>query len=160
MIGGGEWIQFTERIDSLEPELFVRHAQIAACLPMMQFSAAPWRVLDARHRDLCRDAARLHVELGPEIFALARHAAATGEPIVRPMAYHHAEPRFAGVTDQYLLGQDLLVAPALQPGQETREVLLPGGRWRDDRGETHEGGGAITADTPIDRIPRFRRADA
>ena len=157
MIGGGEYLQFTASADAIDPELFVRSAQVAACTPMMQFSAAPWRLLDAEHADLCRAAAELHVELGPRILGLARHAARTGEPIVRPLEYHFPHAGLAGVTDQFLLGDDLLMAPVSTPGTGERVVRLPEGTWTDDRGERHIGPAEVVVEAPLDRIPRFER---
>ncbi|MGL5243974.1 MAG: glycoside hydrolase family 31 protein, partial [Sarcina sp.] len=43
MIGGGEYTNFLKNSKSLDEELFVRYSQCAAFMPMMQFSAAPWR---------------------------------------------------------------------------------------------------------------------
>ena len=70
----------------------------------------------------------------PEMVDLAKHAARTGEPILRPLAYHH--PGYEHVHDQFLLGEDILAAPVLEQGATTRRVVLPpgpldGGR-RDD----------------------------
>ena len=48
MIGGGDVADVLEG-ESVDPELFVRFAQCSALFPMMQFSQAPWRVLDAEH---------------------------------------------------------------------------------------------------------------
>jgi alpha-glucosidase (family GH31 glycosyl hydrolase) len=157
MIGGGEWLEFTGRTNPLDPELFVRYAQVAACMPMMQFSAAPWRVLDERHRDLCRQAAELHVELADTIMELARHAAATGEPILRPLDYVAPGQGLETVNDQFFLGPDLMIAPAVTPRCETRSVRLPAGQWIDDRGDEWTGSQTIQADTPLDRAPRYRR---
>ena len=157
MVGGGEYLHFNGSAGSLDGELFVRHAQLAALLPMQQFSAAPWRVLDAEHARLCRDAALLHVEYGERILALARHAAATGEPIVRPLAWIWDDARASSVHDQFLLGDDLLVAPVVTKGARTREVLLPPGRWRDDQGVEHAGGGLVSVPAPLERLPRFSR---
>lgn len=155
MIGGGEYLEFMGRTDPVQPELFVRYAQIAACMPMMQFSAAPWRLLDPDHQSLCREAAELHVALGPKILALARESAASGEPIVSPMEYHFPHTGLAEVDDQFMLGPDLLVAPVVEPGHDRRTVYLPAGRWIDDRGQMHRGGADIDIEAPLSRLPRF-----
>lgn len=60
---------------------------LAALHPMMQFSAAPWRYLSPANVEACRAFAELHVAFAPYILDLARHAARTGEPIVRAMEY-------------------------------------------------------------------------
>lgn len=157
MIGGGEYLHFNGSAASLDGELFVRHAQLAALLPMQQFSAAPWRVLDKRHAALCRDAAQLHAQYGERILALARQAAATGEPIVRPLAWSWSDSRAVAVHDQFMLGDDLLVAPVVVKGARSRAVLLPPGRWRDDAGVEHDGDGMVTVPALLERLPRFVR---
>ena len=46
MIGGGEFTSFLNQA-TIDQELIVRSTQVHALAPMMQFSVAPWRVLDA-----------------------------------------------------------------------------------------------------------------
>ncbi|TDC76802.1 glycoside hydrolase family 31 protein [Streptomyces hainanensis] len=155
MIGGGEYQSFGSA--TFDPELFVRSAQASALLPMTQFSAAPWRLLDAEHLGHCRAAALLHERLGPEILALAQHAARTGEPIVRPLEFDHPGHGYATVTDQFLLGPDILVAPVLDKGATTRTVTIPPGHWRADDGQEYEGPRVAKVDAPLARLPWFRR---
>ena len=86
LIGGGEYLSFRDA-KTIDEELIVRAAQVHALMPMMQFSAAPWRVLNPQNREIARQAALLHERMGPEILALARKAATSGEPIVRSLEY-------------------------------------------------------------------------
>ncbi|MEM6332276.1 MAG: glycoside hydrolase family 31 protein [Planctomycetota bacterium] len=155
MIGGGEYLEFMERTEPVHAELFVRYAQIAACMPMMQFSAAPWSLLDDEHQALCREAAALHVELAPYIFKLASAAANTGEPIVTPMEYHFPHAGLSDIDDQFMLGKHLLVAPATEPGQDRRVVRLPPGYWIDEDGNEHAGSQNLEIPVPLSRLPRF-----
>ncbi|MDA3959480.1 MAG: glycoside hydrolase family 31 protein [Planctomycetota bacterium] len=159
MIGGGEWTSFRHNAP-IDQELFVRSAQASALFPMMQFSAAPWRVLDAKHAALCHAAAQLHQELGTEILKMAKHAGATGEPILRPLAYAHPGRGWDQISDQFLLGESILVAPVLTPGQRERSVTLPPGRWRADDGAEYAGDSTVTVAAPLERLPWFRRMDA
>jgi len=122
MIGGGDVADVLEG-ESVDPELFVRFAQCSALFPMMQFSQAPWRVLDTEHLAAVRAAVELRQSLLPELMTLVRHAAQTGEPILRPLAYHH--PGHHAVHDQFLLGEDLLVAPVLEKRADLTIALLP-----------------------------------
>ncbi len=64
--------------------------------------------------------------------------------------------------DQFLLGPDVLVAPVYEAGARSRRVYLPSGaRWVDRvTGRVFEGGTALDADTPLDRIPVFVREGA
>ena len=154
MIGGGELDSFGPGA-VIDQEFFVRYAQCAALFPMMQFSVSPRRVLDDRHLAAVLDAVRVHGELAGEIGELVRHAAGTGEPIMRHMAYHF--PGLELVRDQFLLGEDLLCAPVLEPAATHRRVTLPPGRWRDDGGTEHDGGRVVTVTVDLLSVPRFRR---
>ena len=56
MIGGGEISSFWGEKNNLDQDLVVRSAQCHALMPMMQFSVAPWRVLDSAHFDAVKKA--------------------------------------------------------------------------------------------------------
>lgn len=159
MIGGGEF-RFVpgEDGEGFDEELFVRYAQIAALFPMMQFSAAPWRVLSPENLAIVREAARLHTELAPEILALAAHAAATGEPVQRPLEWAFPHQGYAGVTDQFMLGDTLMVAPVVAKGADGRAVLIPPGTWLADDGRSYAGPATVWIDAPLARLPYLRNA--
>jgi alpha-glucosidase (family GH31 glycosyl hydrolase) len=160
MVGGGELSVFDSAGFSLDQELFVRYAQVAALFPMMQFSLSPWRVLDPEHLAAVLEAVRLHQDLVPEILELAQHAATTGEPILRAMAYQFPGSGVRGyeyVSDQFLLGENILAAPVLEPGASTRTIVLPPGRWVGPGGAAFEGPGSIVLDVDLTSIPWFRR---
>jgi alpha-glucosidase len=53
LIGGGEARSFSDAA-KFDPELVVRSAQVHALMPMMQFSVAPWRVLNAELAGYCQ----------------------------------------------------------------------------------------------------------
>ena len=159
MIGGGDYLAFPNGDGaSIDEELFVRSAQCSALFPMMQFSAAPWRVLtDQAKIGYCRDAALLHVRFGALIRELAENAAHTGEPILRPLAYAYPLDSYETVSDQFMLGTQVLVAPVLKPGAVRRNVVLPAGRWRADDGTEYDGPAEIVVDAPLARLPWFER---
>jgi alpha-glucosidase (family GH31 glycosyl hydrolase) len=155
MVGGGELGGFLAG-DPLDAELFVRWAQCSVLFPMVQFSLAPWRVLDAAHLQAVTDAVALRQRLLPEILALVEHASRTGEPILRPLAYHHAG--YEQVHDEFLLGEDLLCAPVLEPGATTRRVTFPPGRWLAEDGTHVDGPAELDVAVDLGSIPWWRRA--
>lgn len=58
----------------------------------------------------------------------------------------------------FLLGDAILVAPVIEPGATTREVVLPPGPWVDWwTGELQAG--TVVADAPLTRMPIWQRAD-
>jgi alpha-glucosidase (family GH31 glycosyl hydrolase) len=124
---------------------------------MMQFSAAPWRVLDEEHLQYCVEAARLHARFGPEIVELARQAAVSGEPILRHMAYEFPEEGLETVQDQFMLGGSLLVAPVVEKGARARKVAFPAGTWEGDDGSIVVGPATREIDVPLSRLPYYRK---
>ncbi|MEV7416764.1 glycoside hydrolase family 31 protein [Streptomyces sp. NPDC089919] len=158
MIGGGEFRFVPDAAgDGFDQELFVRYAQVAALFPMMQFSAAPWRVLTPENLATVRAAAHLHTGLAPELLALAEHAAATGEPIQRPLEWAFPRQGYADVADQFLIGDDLMAAPVVTQGARSRTVHIPPGTWQADDGDRHQGPVTVTVDAPLTRLPYYRR---
>lgn len=155
MIGGGEFLSFlsTETIDQ---ELIVRSAQCHALMPMMQFSVAPWRILDDEHLAANKRAVEIREDFVPLILELAKESAITGEPIVRPMEYVFPHQGFEKVNSQFMLGDNVLVAPVLEKGAKSRIVILPKGNWIDELGVNYEGGRSIDIKVSLERLPYFR----
>ena len=154
MIGGGMLGSFQD-LKAVDQDLVVRSAQIHALMPMMQFSVAPWRILDAEHLHAVKQAVKVRQQFTPAILHLARQAAKNGAPIVRPLEYAFPHQGLEEIKDEFMLGDDLLVAPLDRKGS-TRKVVLPQGQWIADDGKTFEGGASYDLNVPLDRIPYFR----
>lgn len=156
MVGGGEWTTFIPG-SPFEPDLFVRSAQIHALCPMMQFSASPWRVLDAEKQQIVRDTVALRQKFAPMFVELAKKAATDGEPILRGLEYNYPNQGYASVIDEFMMGTDLLVAPQMEKDATTRDVVIPPGTWKADDGTTVVGPKTLTVKTPLARLPHFVR---
>ena len=146
MIGGGEITTLSPNTpkDKIDNELIVRGAQAHALMPMMQFSVAPWRVLNDEQLTIVRKAAKLHEKFGPKFLELAKQASKTGEPILRSMEYSYPHAGYLEVKDQFMIGTDLLVAPVVEKGMRKRTVLL-----RKENGEP-------TTENSITVLPKSR----
>jgi alpha-glucosidase (family GH31 glycosyl hydrolase) len=157
MVGGNQYDG-----DVIEPELLVRWAQASALMPLLQFSVGPWHHGPEAVR-LCREASRLHVAFAPYTYRLAEESTRTGEPILAPLFYHAPDdPETFRITDQFMLGPDVVVAPVVAKGAVVRDVYLPKGRWMDYRTKmTADGGRWLRAyPAPLDVLPVFVREGA
>ena len=155
MIGCGETVSLGNiGSGDFNQALIVRSCQIHSMMPMMQFSLAPWRILNKENLEICVRYAKWHEELGEYILSQARNSSVTGEPIVRLMEYSFPGQGFEECTDQYMLGEKYLVAPVMS-AENTRAVKLPEGKWKDDQGKVYKGGKMYTIDVPLSRLPWF-----
>ena len=118
-----------------QPELFCRWVQLGSLMPFFRihtslFSHAqePWsfgtEALAVARKHIMR-----RYSLLPYLYATVWEAHRRGTPLVRPMFMEDAT--LPEVDDQFFLGPDLLAAPVFEPGQRTREVMIPEGRWID-----------------------------
>jgi alpha-glucosidase (family GH31 glycosyl hydrolase) len=157
MIGGGEYVNFLEHSNNLDMELIVRNAQCAALFPIMQFSVAPWRILDEAHLKICVEMAKLHQRFGERILELAKESSISGEPIIRHMEYVFPNYGYEEINDQFMLGNSILVAPVLIKGAVTKRIVFPHGRWIGDDKSIVEGPCIITVQSPLERLPWYEK---
>jgi alpha-glucosidase (family GH31 glycosyl hydrolase) len=154
MIGGNEYGD--EKTDA---EMMVRWTQANALLPMIQFSVAPWD-FGSEVSDLCRRAADLHVTFSAEFERLAHESVATGYPMVRPLVWAYSHDRETEtIWDEFLLGDNWLVAPVVTMGARARDVYFPEGRWRDaETQEVFEGPAWVREmAAPLDKLLYFEK---
>lgn len=150
---------FTADVD---PELFVRWAQWGAFSPVMRFHGAGRRepfAYPGRTGELAVEACRIRARLRPYLELTAARTAATGAPVMVPMAVAYPQHVEAHGALQYLLGADLLVAPVLEPGGHVR-LWFPPGTWRQLLGGTvRTGPGWAELRCGLAELPVFVRAD-
>ena len=156
MVGGGEFTSFLPGA-VIDEDLIVRSAQSHALMPMMQFSVAPWRILDDEHFAAVKKAVAIREKYVPLIMELAKASAVNGEPVVRPMEYVFPHQGYEKVADQFMLGDSILVAPMLEKGKTERTILIPPGKWRDRAGKKIKGPKAIQIPVALDEIPVFEK---
>ncbi len=152
-------------------ELWIRWCQFGALTPIMRDHLGPKRMTTPGAVDLWSSAetvttwrryARLHNALVPYLYAYAAIAHATGVPTMRHLVLRYPDhPEALRQDHQYLLGDELLVAPVVEPGATTRRVWFPPGTWVgfwDDA--PHSGPGYAEVPAPLERIPLFVRGGA
>lgn len=157
-------------------ELYLRSAQTAAFVPIMQYHAefnhhrspshdrTPWNIAERNADDRVipafRRYAKLRERLIPYLAEQARRAVATSAPLMRPLFFDHpADENVWRHPLQWTLGDDILVSPVTEPGAITWSTYLPTGEWVDAwTGEAHDGGRVVERPVPIDVIPVYVRA--
>lgn len=155
MIGGGDYSSFISG-KTLDQDLIVRSAQCQALMPMMQFSVAPWRVLDNDHLEAVKKAVKVRQFFVPKIMKLAKISAETGDPIVNNMEYSFPHQGFENCKDQFMLGESLMVAPMVEMGFK-RNVFFPKGMWQSYKGLIIKGPVTKQFDVPLDDLLWFKK---
>jgi hypothetical protein len=143
-------------------ELYVRWLELSAFLPLMHLSIPP-HFYDAETVKIARDMIDLHTDfVVPEILSLINVSASTLAPIIRPVWWIAPLDKVAlTVSNEFLIGDRVLVAPVLEEGVAERDVYLPEGAWKDMmiggilyRGPMWLNGYRV----PMDKIPYFVRS--
>jgi alpha-glucosidase (family GH31 glycosyl hydrolase) len=160
-------------------EDMLRRTQAVCFSPLALFNG--WATNDklwthADVKDAIRSVIRLRMRLLPYFYTTFAQYHYEGTPVVRPMqlipgfqigssketggsldatANPYAIGKVTEVKDQYLLGDALLVAP-IAPGEKSRAVVLPPGKWYDfHTGKLAGENETITVTPDLAQIPVF-----
>lgn len=114
-----------------DPELYIRWLQLNTFLPSMQFSIVPWKYNDSIVK-IAQTFTRMHEEYSDLLIRYAIVAKETGEPIIRPLWWLAPHDEVAlKCEDEFLVGDEYLVAPIMEKGARSRDIYLPIGKWRE-----------------------------
>ena len=84
-----------------------------------------------------------------------RSAAQTGEPALRPLIYNYPAKGYEQIADEFLIGDDMLVAPVITDKNE-RNVTLPPGTWY-YQNKKWKGDKTYTIAVGLDELPVFMK---
>jgi len=155
MIGGNMYNEEPDR------ELYLRWLAVNSLLPVMQYSIAPFDFDD----EVVRIALKfqdLHNEFVPLFVELAENAKKTGHPIIRPMWWIAPnDTNTWTIDDQFIIGNDVIVAPIVEQNQTRRSIYLPSGQWSDKLRNLNLTGPQLVENYEIklDEIAYFTRLD-
>lgn len=149
------------------PELYVRWFQFGSFCPVFRAHGdqrelrEPWQ-FGPEVEAICRTYIELRYRLLPYIYTALHTACTTGMPLMRPLVLAFpTDPHVLNLSDEYLFGPDILVAPILDEGATQRELYLPAGGWIDFWTDTvYEGPRCLTVSAPLDTLPLFIRRGA
>ena len=148
-------------------ELYIRWLELGLFSPVLrthsQDIAEPYNYTE--FGDLTLRLIRERYRWLPYNYTLAYENASQGLPLVRPLAFYEADnniSRYDDVSDQYLWGRDVMVAPVMTQGATSRSIAFPEGEWVDYNHPARHYQGHTTIDypAPIDVLPLFVRAGA
>lgn len=147
-----------------DEELYVRWLQMGVFTPTLrthaQFKPEPYHF--PSKQDITRRWIKMRYEWLPYNYTLAYENASQGLPLVRPLDFRSTSGASnADVTDEYLWGDEVLVAPVFTKGARSRRVIFPAGAtWIDwfNPSLTYRGGTSATVKAPLDRMPLFVKA--
>ncbi len=145
-------------------ELYYRWTELGCFTPVMRthqgynvFKNWNWNS-NAATIQMFKTYATLHVQLFPYIYTAMTQAHDNGTPIMQALWLRYSsDPKTATIDDEYLFGDNLLVAPVITQGAITRTLYLPQGNWYPffNGGPAVAGGVSITVDAPVDSIPVY-----
>ena len=150
-------------------ELYTRWLQAAALTPFLRSHSVgwsgnkePWEYGD-EFTPINRASIELRYKFLPYLYSLFYEHERTGHPVMRPLWYEFPDDKSTYlISDEYLVGGDVLVAPVVKEGMRWRDVYLPAGaKWINWwTGEKLDGGKQHRVDAPLDRLPLFVRVGA
>ncbi|KHF32735.1 alpha-glucosidase [Paenibacillus sp. P1XP2] len=76
---------------------------------------------------------------------------------MRHLSYVFPEEGYEQVSDQFMLGDDILVAPVVKKGAVTRKIVFPSGTWQGDDGSIVIGPCEREVAAPLSRLPWYRK---
>ncbi len=152
-------------------ELYVRATQMAVFCPIMQYHAetrgefnqdrTPWNIADRTSSeyiiDIFKKYTDLRMNLIPYIYQQAVYSSLTGLPMMRAMFVEYpSDNNCIEMTQQYMFGDSLLVAPVVEEGSFTKDVYMPEGKWMNFfTGEIVPGSRFSAEEADIGHIPVY-----
>lgn len=153
-------------LGTLTPDLYMRWLQFGTFSPLMRAHGIsernPWNFGEEASRTFTMHY-WLRENLLDFIYSKAIKSNKTGAPMMQTMALAFPNQKsIAGINDQYIFCDELLVAPVLNSNAYYRTVTIPSGNvwynlWT---GSKQKGGVTIKADAPSDRLPVYVRDGA
>ena len=117
----------------------------------------PW-AFDEETEEINRKYIKLRYKFLPYFYDVMRNCEKTGAPMIRPLLFNYQNDiKTYQINDQFMVGDNIMVAPVVEQGCTRRMVYLPEGNvWFDYwTGEELNGGQYIIKSAPLDVCPIF-----
>lgn len=147
-------------------ELLTRWFQMGTFMPFFRnhcsidgINQEPWS-FGKEFEEIIIKYIKLRYKLLPHIYNQFYMASKKGLPVLRPLVMEFPDDETTyNISDQFMFGDSIMVAPVYEPDRKERLVYLPGGEWFDlwtdnkYSGYTH-----IIADAPLSKVPVYIKA--
>jgi oligosaccharide 4-alpha-D-glucosyltransferase len=114
-------------------------------------------LIEEPYRTYAKQVIAQRYQLLPYNYTLAYKQSALGEPLVAPLYYYYPKDTAAVNTgDEFMWGENILVAPVLEKNSTQRKIYLPEGKWYSFNDTTvTEGNKWIDKNLSITNIPVY-----
>lgn len=144
-------------------ELLTRWTQLGAFTPYFRNHSSldvikqePWS-FGPKYEEIIKKYIQLRYKWLPYLYTLFKEASQTGVPVMRPllMTYPEDEKTYR-CNDQFLVGDNVMIAPIVRPGGTHRVVYFPEGNWYDYWTEEYISGGQYQmVEAPLEKLPIY-----
>jgi alpha-glucosidase len=143
--------------------LLTRWTQVGAFTPYFRNHSVlesirqePWS-FGEKYEKIIKRYIELRYQWLPQLYKLFAESNTTGAPIMRPMFYEFPwDETTYEISGQFMIGDNVIIAPILEPGKTHRAAYLPEGRWVNYwTEEEYNGGQYYLINAELDILPIF-----
>ncbi len=144
-------------------QLLTRWTQVGAFYPFFRNHSViesvrqePW-AFGEEYEQIIKRYIQLRYQWLPHLYSLFAEANETGVPIMRPLFLEYPDdPHVMNLATQFMVGDNVIVAPIMRPDTYHRVIYLPEGNWVDYwNEEVLEGGKHHLVEAPLDKLPIY-----
>lgn len=144
-------------------QLLTRWMQVGAFTPFFRNHNAldsipqePW-AFGEKYEAIIKKYIQLRYQWLPHLYTLFMEASQTGTPVMRPLFLEYPnDPNVSNLSDQFLIGDNVLIAPIMKPDTFHRVVYLPEGDWVNFwTDEVVQGGKHILVEAGLETLPIY-----
>jgi len=147
-------------------ELLARWTQLGTFFPLFRnhcevraVNQEPW-AFGEKYEKIIKEYIELRYKMITHIYNLFYKSSRSGIPVVRPLLMEYPEDEECyNLSDQFLFGDSIMVAPVYEPDRNKRMVYFPEGEWIDFwTGQSFKGPEYKIIDAPLSKLPIFLKA--
>jgi len=157
-----------------DAEMFARWIEVGAFLPFSRIhydsdkkaavkqGQEPWS-FGKEVEDISKKYIEMRYKLMPYLYNTFIDASEEGTPVQQPLVYQFQEDeKTYNVSDQFMFGESMMIAPVIKEGQTERDVYLPEDEtWVDYwTGEEFKGGQTIHTEAELSHLPIYVKKDS